>query len=433
MKKHPFLSALLILVTVCTLIGIWGSQREKYESEFEKDGHADVPTSSTGTGTDAPSSIGTGAVTGGTSVGTDEVTGGTSVGTDAVTGGGTSVGTDAVTGGTPAPEPAVPYLGEARDLSGLRDLLWSAKERGQLNVEFRYTGTETFSASDIARILATMYISYTYRGNYYTLEITEHPGVRIARAHRAGDLSALSAEERALLSRAEQTVAEIKRTNSSLYDIELAIYDYVADNVTYTNPTTEITDKNTPPRHLTALGALADGRANCQGYADAFYLLASIAGLEVSKMTVIENDDGGGHEVNTVKLNGNWYVVDATHGDLDPTCYHLFNAGRDMCTEYSWNAEWEYHRIADRSDANFYYYRYTDRCFSSLDAVAEHIKGEYLKGKKNFSLMLSGTTAKWDELSEVLSTKLNATGVAYNYHIWSRSRENNTFFTVVFK
>ena len=320
---------------------------------------------------------------------------------------------------------------EARDLVELRDLLRSAKERGELSVRFRYTGAVPFEATDISRITCAMFVSYSYIGDDYSLEMTEYPGDRMADAYRTGDRSSLSEEESRLLDSAVSAVDEIKRSRTDAYSIELAIFEYITERVTYHSPTVIITDKNNPPRHLTAVGALADGRANCQGYADAFYLLGSIAGLEVSRMNVIDGN-GMGHIVNTVRLDGAWYVVDATYGDAEPTSYRLFNAGRDMCGEYTWGAELEYYPIADESDAHFYYYREEGRAFSSLEALCDRIVDGLGRGESTFSLMLKGRTASYTDLTAALSSALADTGKSRSYSVGYVNSASHTYYTVVF-
>ena len=60
--------------------------------------------------------------------------------------------------------------------------------------------------------------------------------------------------------------------------------------------------------------ALTHGRANCQGYADAFFLTASLAGFEV-KYQNGWNRSGESHTWNRVLLDGVWLDVDETWMD----------------------------------------------------------------------------------------------------------------------
>lgn len=329
----------------------------------------------------------------------------------------------------PETTPAEPQTADS--LTEVRDILCSAKERDEMRVCFTYNGAEELSARTVARMTAAFYITVSYIGREYTVEMTEYPGDRMYDAYRSGDRSGLSEEESRLLDAAVLAVEDIMRGCTDRYGIELAIFQYIASHVTYCNPTADISDINDPPRHLSVLGALGDGTANCQGYADAFYLLASIAGFEVSRMNVTDAD-GVGHILNTVRLDGAWYVVDATYGDTEPTSYRLFNAGRDVCGEYFWDEEMEYRPIADESDAHFYFYREDGRAFSSLEALCKRIKDGLADGESTFSLMLKGKTASYTDLTAALNSALADTGKSRSYSVGYVNSASHTYYTVVF-
>lgn len=71
----------------------------------------------------------------------------------------------------------------------------------------------------------------------------------------------------------------------------------------------------------TALGALCDGKAVCEGYALAYALLCQAAGLEcqtiVGYVTGYEGSEDA-HAWNKVKVNGQWMYVDSTFDDGNP-------------------------------------------------------------------------------------------------------------------
>ncbi|WP_084127319.1 transglutaminase domain-containing protein [Demequina sp. NBRC 110054] len=73
-----------------------------------------------------------------------------------------------------------------------------------------------------------------------------------------------------------------------------------------------------PDQGQEAYEALVEGRAVCNGYAQAFQLLADEVGLQ-SIIVTGEVSDGltsGGHAWNKVLIDGEWLVVDATWDDL---------------------------------------------------------------------------------------------------------------------
>lgn len=70
------------------------------------------------------------------------------------------------------------------------------------------------------------------------------------------------------------------------------------------------------PTFYTAYGALVDGMATCQGYADAMHMLLSRAGFETVFCIGRGNNASVTHKWNYVKLSdGQWYIIDPTWAD----------------------------------------------------------------------------------------------------------------------
>ena len=87
----------------------------------------------------------------------------------------------------------------------------------------------------------------------------------------------------------------------------------------------------------TAVGALVDGEAVCEGYTDAFYLLCSLAGIPARYQgyDAVGRGGEGGHIWNLVRIDGAWVMVDVTWDDDEesPVTYHYFNIGKDRARE----------------------------------------------------------------------------------------------------
>lgn len=94
-------------------------------------------------------------------------------------------------------------------------------------------------------------------------------------------------------------------TDTSDYQKLKAFHDYIVLNCTFSEDT---------PYSNTVYGALADGYAQCEGYAFAFEHLCRAAGIEcfTVKGTGIT---GQLHAWNMVLLEGQWYYVDCTWDD----------------------------------------------------------------------------------------------------------------------
>lgn len=72
-----------------------------------------------------------------------------------------------------------------------------------------------------------------------------------------------------------------------------------------------------------AYGALVEGSVVCEGYARSMQLLSSYAGLQCMLLT--GQSDGVNHMWNVIRIDGNWYHLDNTWDDNDPTIYNYFN------------------------------------------------------------------------------------------------------------
>ncbi len=115
----------------------------------------------------------------------------------------------------------------------------------------------------------------------------------------------------------EKTVMEILSEVSgswSEYERELAIHDALCERLTYR--------ENGPASH-NADGALVDGEAVCEGYAESFQYLLYRAGIQC--LGVIGTSHNEDHKWNVVRLDGSYYHVDITWDDpvgVKPTVSH---------------------------------------------------------------------------------------------------------------
>ena len=165
---------------------------------------------------------------------------------------------------------------------------------------------------------------------------TLYPGVRIMQSLQGKNVS-LTPDEVSALASARRIVSE----TSGLSEAETAQYlhDRLCEMTVY-----RIDDSTT--RYDTAIGPLLDGYANCDGYADAYYLLCRLAGLEAGffhgdALRPEDRSDDATHMWNTLRLNGTLFSVDATWDDREdePIAHLWFGIGLDrMSRGYIWNA-----------------------------------------------------------------------------------------------
>ncbi len=164
----------------------------------------------------------------------------------------------------------------------------------------------------------------------------EYPGTRVANAYLNG--GTLSGDDWILYQKALPIVNEAKKFSSPI-DRELYIHDEIIRRVdTFYNDETFFTEDNDNRRFITAMGVLIDGKANCQGFADTFYMLCRMTGLDVGRI-------GGtfgtaSHVWNTITFeDGKTYCVDVTNGFNTKSLY-LFNAPLEII-QRSHSCQWD--------------------------------------------------------------------------------------------
>lgn len=95
------------------------------------------------------------------------------------------------------------------------------------------------------------------------------------------------------------------------YDKELVIHDYVVDKCEYVS--------KTGGTYSSVYGCLAEGSASCEGYAKAIKYLLDEAGIEnYLAVGTVEGEtpsSRSGHAWNIVKIDGEYYHLDATWND----------------------------------------------------------------------------------------------------------------------
>lgn len=172
-------------------------------------------------------------------------------------------------------------------------------------------------------------------------------GMKVARAAKVGNEAALSGRERDVLNVAREVLSGIVTDDMDALAREFAIHDYLTHHVTYALDG-DVAD---------AYGALCLGRARCSGYADAFYLLGSMAGLTVQKIHGMASDVA--HEWNVILLDDLWYFVDVTWDDPiggDPNHVYLNVPPHVMADTHHWNKKNEPGPIAQAFDQNNYFF-----------------------------------------------------------------------------
>ena len=229
----------------------------------------------------------------------------------------------------------------------------------------------------------------------YQLEY--YPGTKIVYAYRTNNPGILTADEKRLYNLATQIVNEAKMQPTALRR-ELFIHDAITSRATYYNDFKKMTNDKAMPRFVTAFGALLDGRANCQGYSDAFYMLGTMCGFDVGKINGVTHSDTNpaqseNHMWNTIRFdNGKTYFVDVTWNDdsfkfskkLGYNSYIYFNAPAEVAAS---THSWAQNLTANLQVAPDDYYFFTTPEFEWTD-------GEYFGSYAHNANVALGDVAK---------------------------------------
>ncbi len=163
----------------------------------------------------------------------------------------------------------------------------------------------------------------------YTIKSTE----KISDAYKSGDDSKLSDKEKKTLTMAKKVLDEITKKDMSEYEKELAVYEWVVDNITGGN--NSLLTGNDAEAVSTPYGVLRGHNAVCVGYATTFRLFMQMMDIECKVVHNTENY----HSWDEVKLDGEWYYVDC-YSDAGRRSYAHFNISDDtLLAGQTWDRE----------------------------------------------------------------------------------------------
>ena len=162
----------------------------------------------------------------------------------------------------------------------------------------------------------------------------------------------------------------------SQFDIELLFHDTIAENTVY---------KDGVNAH-NAYGALVEGEAVCEGYAEAFQYLLHRAGigsfLALGESINVTTGIPEGHEWNYVNIDGKWYQTDVTWDDQGNVFHAYFNLsdGR-IATDHTVTPTSYPLPKCDSDDA--FYYKVNPGFLEKfeVDAVAKLLKDQGMSAK----------------------------------------------------
>jgi len=237
------------------------------------------------------------------------------------------------------------------DLGDACDYVRASMLAGHLQPEFVLT-VQAVNGRDNSRIRDILTDALEYASGYdiyfgksgdglrVRVDANMRPALKMLHAWETGDRSALAADEALALDTALAWAESCRR--SSGLETEAAIFDLLCERLVYAHDAVAM-GSDTPEyvRASTSVGAFVDGVAQCQGYAEAFWLLGKLCGLDVETQYGFPGDNvKAKHAWNVVRIGTRWYHVDVcwsdTSGDsFEPHVpdYRYFNGGLDRMPE----------------------------------------------------------------------------------------------------
>ena len=256
-----------------------------------------------------------------------------------------------------------------------------------------------------------------------------YPGMRVVKAMQNGWTHILSEEDKMLYDVADRIAKNALATSANTLELEIALHDAIAQRTVY--------ELNASGENImavdTAFGALIEGRADCEGYSDAFYLLGTLAGLNVGIQhgVSLSDDSGIGHLWNLLEIDGKWYIVDVTWDDSDNGSYYAYmNIGRDLALmEYEWDETASLLPLAETTNPYNYYYVINGIFFDTMSGALDYVNGAIDNGVKQLTIMVNNTTGmdKQAFLDE-LYRGVKRSGSALSKHLFGNALAINMSF-----
>ncbi|MBE8955427.1 MAG: hypothetical protein SR2Q5_07185 [Quinella sp. 2Q5] len=323
----------------------------------------------------------------------------------------------------------VQRVGNKQDLARYIE---SEQRKGNTEVAVVLTNGLTLNAKDFLILCPNFGVSQETHGGdgqntFMLYKLQEYPGTKVANAYLSGSTFWLNAEEKKLYDVAVGIVNKAKK-EKNFFAQEMTIYGHIMNRATYLTG-----DMSHQPRFVSAIGALVDGKANCQGYADAFYMLGRMMGWNVGRISGTFN--GGGHSWNWIEINGKTYFVDATGDDETfdgkHNAYIYFNAPAEiMQVTHSWDWSLAPPNLQPSVDGcySYRYFRGNLDCANSAEAGVNLISQKLSDGKHTwFSVMTPLNESYFTNSQQVTNDIANKSGK--NITLFTRKYGKYMFFS----
>ena len=265
-------------------------------------------------------------------------------------------------------------------------------------------GVPEAEITDFLALVSNCTTGYTYATSKYKKHMDDESGkvVGISLIYDVEYEADAVARTYAIRSVVDKVVSEMP--DGTDYEKLKYLHDYLVLNCDYS------TEAISP---FSAYGALVEGKATCQGYADAMHLLLAGAGFETVFITGIGDNTTVTHKWNYVKTSdGTWYVIDPTWGDpdgkadLDYICYDYFMIDSvELLKGHVAVHESKYYTLPDANSMDLNYHKmsgYYAETFDDVIRIIEEQATANAKDGKKYIYLRCATEELHNEAKEKL-------------------------------
>ncbi len=209
-----------------------------------------------------------------------------------------------------------------------------------------------------------------------------NPNFKIARAVETPALfDKLDLEQKEAYDILYSCTKELTENLVTDYEKELAIHNFITNNFQY-GP---LDMASVPQRAHSITGFIFDGQGICEAYANTFYVMCKMAGLDVSIIT--GNINSVSHMWNLIKLDGEYYHVDVTNDDPTPDVpnrerYTYFNLSDDLISQ---THSWERSEFPACTSDKYNYYTLNNYIIHSEEELEDFINTQINSGNTFFT------------------------------------------------
>ncbi|MBQ4333487.1 MAG: hypothetical protein IJC33_06895 [Clostridia bacterium] len=222
--------------------------------------------------------------------------------------------------------PAVPYYGrdQLTSMANATALLYAydqivAGVEASADTISVYNGTDALTKDELSMVVDVYrrdYAHHFWLGNSYQISLIPQTVLEVIPTYLLAGADLTAAKE-AFEQRVTQVLSGVTGSMSE-YEKELYLHDTLAGMISYVEDT----------HAHNAYGALVEGKAVCEGYAEALQYLLQRVGIQ-SFLAIGASINPGtnaaeNHEWNYVRIDGKYYHTDLTWDDQDDELYHAY-------------------------------------------------------------------------------------------------------------